>query len=229
GGLVAAPAVERELHAHHVGLLHGDPEVAAYEVAADLFEVLHGADAHGRSGYPSRRWTPCLPTCPPIASSPQSAPCRAARWPATGRSRAARACRGARGWWRGCCRATRTTRCPGTASCAATGRSLSRRVHGAFVNRSGGCARKAGGWRRAACACRAAMRATWTQRCGAPGPESGDIGGKDHPAARRPAAQASAVIMGARAGAPMFTNLPPVTKALLIANCAVFALQLLLG
>jgi len=27
----------------------------------------------------------------------------------------------------------------------------------------------------------------------------------------------------------MFTNLPPVTKALLIANCAVFALQLLLG
>src|SRR5690606_19097322 len=110
--LVAAPAVERQLHAHHVGLLHGDPEVAADEVAADLFEVLHGAGAHGRSGYPSRRWTPCLPTCLPPASSPRSAPFPAVRWPATGRSRAAPACPGARGWWRGCWPATRTTRCP---------------------------------------------------------------------------------------------------------------------
>src|SRR5690606_40020526 len=66
-------------------------------------------------------------------------------------------------------------------------------------------------------------------RCGGRAPERGDIRGKDRPAAPRPAAQASAVIMGARAGAPMFTNLPPVTKALLIANCAVFALQLLFG
>src|SRR5690606_28337958 len=79
--LVAAPAVERELHAHHVGLLHGDPEVAADEVAADLFEVLHGADAHGRSGYPSRRWTSCLHNRPTFALSTRSPPFYEALWP----------------------------------------------------------------------------------------------------------------------------------------------------
>src|SRR5690606_29795445 len=100
--LVAAAAVEREFDADHVGFLHRDAELAAEEVAADLFEVLHGAEVVLRwngSGYPSRPWPPCLPIRPPRrASCPRSVTCRAARSPATATSRAAPGCRGGHGW-----------------------------------------------------------------------------------------------------------------------------------
>src|SRR3546814_9369942 len=72
--LVPAAAVERELHAHHVGVLHGDAVVAGTDVAADLLEVLHGAVSRSRMAAMLAQW----PKRPPSsASSPRSAPCRA--------------------------------------------------------------------------------------------------------------------------------------------------------
>src|SRR3546814_20353739 len=77
-----------ELHAHHVGVLHGDAVVAGADVAADLLEVLHGAVSRSRMAAMLAQW----PKRPPSsASSPRSAPCRAGRWPATATSRAGRA------------------------------------------------------------------------------------------------------------------------------------------
>src|SRR3546814_226071 len=85
--LVPAAAVERELHAHYVWVLHGDAVVAGADVAADLLEVLHGAVSRSRMAAMLAQW----PKRPPSsASSPRSAPCRAGRWPATATSRAGR-------------------------------------------------------------------------------------------------------------------------------------------
>ena len=48
--LVAAALVERQLHAQHVRLLHGDAVTGGVDVAADLLEVLHGTGlARGRA------------------------------------------------------------------------------------------------------------------------------------------------------------------------------------
>src|SRR3546814_4457445 len=69
--LVPAAAVERKLHAHHVGVLRGDAAVAGADVAADLLEGLHGAVSRSRMAAMLAQW----PKRPPSsASSPRTAP-----------------------------------------------------------------------------------------------------------------------------------------------------------
>src|SRR5690606_1738588 len=106
---VAAATVERELHAHDEGLLHGDAIVARTDVAADLLEVLHARVSRSRMAAMLAQWPTPQPNS---ASLPRSAPCRAGRSPATAISRAVPACPGGRGWWRGSCPATGTPGCP---------------------------------------------------------------------------------------------------------------------
>src|SRR5690606_9291572 len=115
--LVAAAAVQRQFHAHHVRFVHGDAEVRGAQVAADLLEVLHGGAVRCGPGAILARWKPKLPAS---GSWPRCARSRAARWPGTARSRAAPGCRGARAWWPASCPATATPRCCGTGCCAAT-------------------------------------------------------------------------------------------------------------
>src|SRR5699024_10411315 len=61
-----------------------------------------------------------------------------------------------------------------------------------------------------------------------PPPASTSSSGAPEPLHHGPGSDRAATIARAE-GAAMFSNLPPVTKALLIANALVFVLQLLLG
>src|SRR5690606_21161451 len=156
------------------------------------------------------------------ASWPRCARFRAARWPAMAKSPAAQDCRDAQGWWRGCWRPTTMPRCPGTAWCAPT-------VASRCVQAAPGGANSDGAWWPRACrstrapsACRApAGQGGWTRCCG----DRPEI--EESPPGRHltPRPLSWRDLQGAR---PL-SNLPPVTKALLIINGVVFLLQFLLG
>src|SRR5690606_19937943 len=184
------------------------------------------ARASTRDGYPSDRWPICLPK--PV-SSPRSARCPAARSPATGTSPGGQGCRVARGWWRGSWPvATRIF--PGTGSCAATVASLSPQTPRRTANSSAGCVPRAFAWTRDVCGCRP-RRSRSMPSCGA------RRRNRAARAERFPVAlQRRRIVRIWRCTAHewdqddrMFTNLPPITKALLIANGVVFVLQMLLG
>src|SRR5699024_2978693 len=141
--LVPAALVQRQLHADHVRLVHGDAEVRGTQVAADLLEVLHGGAVRCGPGAILARWKQRLPG---RGSWPRCARSRAARWPATVRSRAAPDCRGVHAWWPGSCPATATPRCRGTGCCAAMAGLRWSRAATAGASRRSGCARRAWKW-----------------------------------------------------------------------------------
>src|SRR5690606_20616613 len=85
--------------------------------------------------------------------------------------------------------------------------SPSRKARKDTWNSPGGCGPEACGWRRAGCECRGASSTSM--------PSSG--------------ACADGTLRRGRYHGRMFSNLPPVTKALLVANGVVFVLQLLVG